>query len=286
MSLSDFGLYFWCMVKNTLMLLMFVAFYNSAIAQQSISGKVVDADKKGIPYVNIGIKGGKNGTVSTTNGDFVLNVNDELLKDSVTFSSIGFKEQRFLIKDLIANHKLIITLTEKIAVLNEVRVTNAKRKMRKLGITGRTPMVSIPTSSLQSSDVFEQARLIHLKSPAKIINANIFIISNDQREVNIRVNFYAFKNGLPAERLIEKSIIKKTKVNKGWLSIDLSADDIYIDDDFVVSFEYLPEEKKDYKRIVFGAKLGASDSWIRNSSLGIWRKNELGGATIYVTAEM
>ncbi|RZL41029.1 MAG: hypothetical protein EOP00_25605, partial [Pedobacter sp.] len=175
----------------------------------------------------------------------MLNVNDELLKDSITFSSIGFKEQHFLIKDLIAKNKLIITLNEKIAVLNEVRITNAKRKMRKLGITGRTPMVSIPTSSLQSSDVFEQARLIHLKSPAKIINANIFIISNDQREVNIRVNFYAFKNGLPAERLIEKSIIKKTKVDKGWLSIDLSADDIYIDNDFVVSFEYLPEEKKD-----------------------------------------
>lgn len=268
------------------MLLLSTAFFSSAFAQQSISGKVVDPDKKGIPYVNIGIKGGKNGTVSNTNGEFMLNVDNEILNDSVTFSSIGFNEQRFLIKDLIANDKLLIILKEKIAVLNEVSITNTKRKLRKLGITGRTPMISIPTSSLQSSDIFEQARLIHLNSPAKIINANIFLLSNDQREVNIRVNFYAFKNGLPAERLIEKSIIKRTKVTKGWLSIDLSAEDIYIDSDFVVSFEYLPEENKDNRRISFGAKLGASDSWLRSNSLGVWRKNEVGGATIYVTAEM
>lgn len=274
------------MLKNTLILSLLVAFFNNASAQQSISGKVIHADKREIPYVNIGIKGGKTGTVSTTNGDFKLNINSELLKDSVTFSSVGFQEKSFLIKDLVGNDKLLITLNEKIAVLNEVRITNAKKKMRKLGITGRTPMVSIPTSSLQSTDVFEQARLIHLNSPAKIINANIFLISDDQREVNIRVNFYTFKNGLPAERLIEKSIIKRTKVQKGWLSIDLSKEDIYVDEDFVVSFEYLPEEKKDNKRIVFGAKIGAADSWLRSSSLGIWRKNELGGATIYVTAEM
>lgn len=274
------------MLKNVILLLLVSTFIGKLEAQQLINGKITDHKGNPLPYVNIGIKGGKTGTVSSIDGVYTLNIPNQLLKDTVTFSCIGYQEQRFLANDLASKNNMQITLTEKVAMLNEVKISNAKRKIRKLGITGRTPMVSIPTSSLVSTDIFEQARLIHLKSPAKILNANIFLISDDEREVTIRVNFYAFKNGVPAERLIEKNIIKKMVLKKGWLSIDLSDQDIYIDDDFVVSFEYLPNGKTDNKRIVFGAKLGASDSWLRSNSLGVWRKNELGGATMYVTAEM
>lgn len=273
------------MHKSVLLLIMTV-FISHVDAQQLISGKITDLSGKPLPYVNIGIKGGHTGTVSNREGVYTLTIPDELLGETVTFSCIGFREQTFLASDLVKKSNLQIMMTEKVAVLNEVKISNTKRKIRKLGITGRTPMVSIPTSSLRSTDIFEQARLIHLQSPAKILNANIFLISNDEREVSLRVNFYAFKNGLPAQRLIEKNIIKRKVLKKGWLSIDLSDEDIYIDGNFVISFEYLPNGTNDNKRIVFAAKLGASDSWLRSSSLGIWRKNELGGATMYVTAEM
>jgi len=274
------------MQKQVLILVFMALVVGQAKAQQIISGKITDLKGNPLPYVNIGIKGGKTGTVSNSEGLYTLNIPDQLLKDSVTFSCIGFLEQSFIGSDLSKKNNTQIKLIEKVALLNEVKISNAKRKIRKLGITGRTPMISIPTSSLRSTDIFEQARLIHLKSPAKILNANIFLISDDEREVTIRVNFYGFKDGLPSGRLIEKNIIKQKVLKKGWLAIDLSNDDIYIDDDFVVSFEYLPSSTTDNKRIVFGAKLGASDSWLRSSSLGIWRKNELGGATMYVTAEM
>ena len=88
---------------------------------------------------------------------------------------------------------------------------------------------------------------------------------------------------MPGKRLVEKSVVKKAIIKKGWFSIDLKDEAIYLNEDFVVSFEYLPSEQKS---IVFGAKLGAADSFLRNSSQGIWKKNELGGCTIYVTAEM
>lgn len=273
------------MHKN--LLLLFLTLVTSHVfAQQVISGKVTDLKGNPLPYVNIGIKGGNTGTVSTREGVYTLTLPDWLLKDTITFSCIGFNELNFAGYDLMKSNNFQITMIEKVALLNEVTVSNTKRKIHKLGITGRTPMISIPTSSLTSTDIFEQARLIHLKSPAKILNANIFLISDDAREVTIRVNFYGFKDGFPTGRLIEKNIIKQKVIKKGWLSIDLSNEDIYIDNDFVVSFEYLPNSTTDNKRIVFGAKLGASDSWLRSNSLGIWRKNELGGATMYVTAEL
>lgn len=144
-------------------------------------------------------------------------------------------------------------------------------------------MVSIPTKSYQKDDILEQARLIHLKKPARLLDANIFVISESMKDVSIRLNFYALKNGLPGKRLIEKSIIKNTTIKKGWLKIDLKDEDIYLEEDFVVSFEYLPSTQNS---IVFGAKFGASDSFLRSSSQGVWRKNVLSGCSIYVTAEM
>ncbi|WP_316755032.1 carboxypeptidase-like regulatory domain-containing protein [Pedobacter aquatilis] len=274
-------------MRTYLLLFLFTsAFLLKAKAQELISGKITDAKGGPLSYVNIGVKGGKIGTISDVKGNFKLSIPQDLLAESFTFSCIGFQEQTFSGTELAKQPNLQITLSEKIELLNEVKISNTKRKVRKLGITGRTPMVSIPTSSKTSTDIFEQARLIHLQSAAKILDASIFLISNDQREVTIRVNFYAFKNGMPAERLIEKSIIKRKILKKGWLSIDLSDEDIYIAQDFVVSFEYLPDGKEDNKRIVFAAKLGASDSWLRSNSLGLWRKNEVGGATMYVTAEM
>ncbi len=255
----------------------------SAYSQSIISGYVKDNNGKGLPYANIGIKGGKTGTLTTIDGKFSISIADSLLNDSLTFSSIGFKEKTFIINSLINKRASEITLDEKIIALAEVRINNIKLKHYKLGITGRTPMVSIPSRSYQKTDIMEQARLIKLKKPAKLINANIFIISNSMSDVVIRLNFYDLANGMPGKRLIEKSIIRKATIKNGWFSIDLKAEDIYVDDDFVVAFEYLPSTQTS---IVFGAKLGAADSFLRNSSLGLWRKNLLGGCSIYVTAEM
>ncbi|MGF1922707.1 MAG: carboxypeptidase-like regulatory domain-containing protein [Bacteroidia bacterium] len=264
--------------------LLFFLFISSVFGQSLLSGKVKDRKGEPLPYANIGVKGGKVGTVSLIDGTFSISIVDSLLNDSLTFSSIGFKDKTFKIRSLITSKaNLEIILDEKIISLEEVKISNRKPKRYKLGITGRTPMVYIPTQSYGKNDMAEQARLIHLKKPARLINANIFVLSGSMTEVSIRLNFYKVENGLPGERLVEKSIIRKATLKNSWFSIDLSEEDIYLDEDFVVAFEYLPSAKSS---IVFGAKLGASDSFFRSSSQGLWRKNRMGGCSIYVTAEI
>jgi hypothetical protein len=274
-------------MKNLLLVILIINFLVlvtfSAYSQSIISGNV-KAQKGGkLSYANIGIKGGRLGTVSTAEGKFSISIPDSLINDSLTFSSIGFKDKSFIISSILSKKNIEILLDEKITSLEEVRISNNKLKQHKLGITGRTPMIFIPTKSYQKTDIIEQARIIHLKKPAKLINANIFVLSESMKEVGIRINFYALENGMPGKRLIEKSIIKNTIIKKGWFSIDLKEENIYLNDDFVVSFEYLPSTQSS---IVFAAKIGAADSFLRNSSLGVWRKNVLGGCSIYVTAEM
>lgn len=274
------------MRKNILAIILthiLVSTASLAFSQSLIAGQIKSQKGEALAYANIGIKGGKLGTISTTDGKFSISIPDSLLNDTLTFTSIGFKDKSYLIKTLATKKDIEIILEDKIISLAEVEISNAKLKQYKLGITGRTPMVSIPTKSYQKNDVLEQARIIHLKKAAKIIDANIFVLSESMKEVSIRLNFYAVENGMPGKRLVEKSIIRKATLKKGWFNIDLKEEDIYLDEDFVVSFEYLPSTQSS---IVFAAKMGAADSFLRSSSLGIWRKNVLGGCSIYVTAEM
>lgn len=270
------------MKRLLLSVLIVNVFASSVFSQSTISGKVKNKNGEVLSYANIGIKGGKLGTVSTVDGNFSISIPDSLLNDSLTFSSIGFKDKSFIISSIISKKDIQIVLDEKIILLPEIRISNTKLKQYKLGITGRTPMIFIPSKSYQKTDIIEQARLIHLGKPAKLINANLFVISESMKEVSIRFNFYALENGLPGKRLIEKTIIRKSILKKGWFSIDLKEDNIYLDEDFVVSFEYLPSAQSS---IAFGAKIGAADSFLRDSSQGFWRKNQVGGCSIYVTVE-
>ncbi len=266
-------------MKKIVALFIFCSISFNLFAQKNIIGTVSSAKGDKIPFVNIGIKGSKTGTVSDIEGNFTIQIADSLSNEILTFSSVGFTAKNFPIKEINPKDFKVI-LEEKINTLHEIKISNRKRKTYKLGITGRTPMVSIPSSSYQKHDIIEQARLIHVKEPIQILNANIFVLSDIKDSIKVRINFYAFENGLPGARLVEKSIIRKMKDGKGWQTFDLANESIYLNQDFVVSFEYLPSNRK---MISFGAKMGAADSYLRNNSLGLWRKNAIGGCSIYVT---
>jgi hypothetical protein len=267
---------------NKILLLIICCFFSHSIfAQKVISGQLKTIKGGGIPYVNIGIKESKTGTVSSVDGNFSLQIPDSLTNDTLTFSSVGFEDKKISIRDIVVKD-LKVVLVDKINLLDEVKITHKKRKTYKLGITGRSPFVSIPASSYQKNDVIEQARLMHLKEPVQVLNANIFVLSEIKEEVKVRINFYALENGLPGNRLVEKSIIRNIPSEKGWHVFDLTNENIHLAQDFVISFEYLPSNRK---TIFFAAKLGAADSYLRNNSLGKWRKNMVGGCSIYVTVQ-
>ncbi|HEY0896236.1 MAG TPA: carboxypeptidase-like regulatory domain-containing protein [Sphingobacteriaceae bacterium] len=265
-------------------LLFLLCFDLAAFGQDFFAaGIVTTRDGTPLSYVNIGIRGSRIGTISGPDGTFRLGVPDTVMNDSLTFSSVGYEVVRVPVRDF-NRKKITVTLNEKVFTLPEVTVSVGKSKTRKLGITGRTPFVTTPAISYRQDDIFEQGRLIRLKEPAKVLDANIFLEGASTDSVRIRLNIYAAENGLPGSRIVEKSIVRNFAGRKGWLAFDLRAEDIYLDGDFVVSFEYLPAwEQKSDRRVHFGAKLGTGDSFVRRNSLGSWERIKGGGSVIYVT---
>ena len=98
---------------------MFLIFSLNAVAQTEIKGKIVDfSNLHPIESANIYIKNSTIGTISNTDGNFVLVVPPESLNDTLVISSIGYKSFKTAIQDFDAT--MDIFLEEDIASLDEV----------------------------------------------------------------------------------------------------------------------------------------------------------------------
>ncbi len=75
-----------------------------------VTGKVVDAStKEPLPFTNIGVKGEEQGTVSNSEGTFVLSFEELQPTDSVFFSFVGYKQKTFTIEELRKNTTVMLS---------------------------------------------------------------------------------------------------------------------------------------------------------------------------------
>jgi predicted alpha/beta superfamily hydrolase len=121
-------------------------------------------------------------------------------------------------------------------------------------------------------DSFEIGQLVKLGAyPVKINNLNLNLLESRLDSATFRINFYAYRDGKPAERVVEKSIVQRKAIIKGWLPFDLSKENIQLSGNVVVTLEFLPDHGMQVEPISYEVKLGGSSkSFYRRSSLGSW----------------
>ena len=99
--------------------------------EAEIRGKIQHAENKAsLAYVNIGITNKNIGTVSNSNGKFILRLNADMTEsDTITFSHIGFSSKHIPVSELMGNENTIF-LKPQTNDLNEVivRVKTPKPK--------------------------------------------------------------------------------------------------------------------------------------------------------------
>jgi len=248
-----------------------------------LKGTVLHGDKP-IPYVNIGIKKKGIGTAATIDGSFTLKLQDSSLTDTLTFSAVGFQEISLPIKTIVERNQKEFILTEKTTSLKEVVVTNRKTRIKKFGTTSRNPFVHGTSQARNPNDISELARFIKLNNkPSDILSISLYLISNKIDSANIRINFYENLGYDPGERIVEKSIIKRLPLNKGWVTLDLENYNIVINKDFFIGFEYLPDPShKGEFLFTYGGDIGGFHH-NRKVSLGKWEKGIGAQLAAYVT---
>lgn len=260
-------------------LFLFLIFTNPSFGQIKIFGTVMQPDSSILSYVNIGIKLKNAGTISNENGQFELDIPKQLLKDTLTFSYVGFEELDIPVQAVFNSSMHIFVLKPKTTQLAEVIVTSKQLKQRKIGKKSHSPFLWGVAESRGKNDIIEFAKFIDINNIiSKIQNVNIYLRGVNIDTATFRINFYNIKNNLPGD----KNIVKRMSVKNGWLTIDLTKENILLNQSFFVGFEFMPKFKLLKYSLSYGGQLGGSYI-IRSSSLGNWRKREGASLTAYVT---
>jgi len=255
-------------------LFAFLIGYPGAIhAQLRFTGHVIDSeDKQPLAYVNIGIKQKNIGTVTSHDGSFTLDVPNKYAKDTITFSMIGYEGYDLPLQALESSKIHSINLVRKNTMLKEVTVAGQELKERRFGIKRRGLLIHFADGMFNKNDSYEIGQLIKLGStPAKLTSLNLYVLEPRDDSITFRINFYRYSDGQPAERVVDKNIVHKQAIKKGWLQFNLADFDISLSGDVVATLEFMPQHKEEIKPISYEVKLGGtSKSFYRRSSLGTW----------------
>ncbi|MCF7567975.1 TonB-dependent receptor [Sabulilitoribacter arenilitoris] len=136
---------------NVNIVIAFLFFATSVMAQKQISGNVNSADGQPLPGVSILVKGTTNGTSTDFDGNYAIsNVADNA---TLVFSYLGFKTKEVLVG---SQSTINVSLEEDIATLDDVIVVGygTKKKLEVAGavaqisgeLTKRSPEVNFTTS--------------------------------------------------------------------------------------------------------------------------------------------
>jgi len=225
--------------------------------------------------------------VSREDGSFQLFIPDSLKNDPLTFSFVGFEEAMIPAEKLDPSVNMEVVLREKTTELQEVIITNRKLKQKILGTKLYTPLLWFNLTVKKEEGYLEPAKLIRIKEPAKLLNANIRVAGNKKSKdsITFRLNIYKIKDGLPGNHLIEKNIIKTFPLSATLLTFDLKDEDIILDEDCAVAFEYIPKDTNNPIPLYsFRAVLGSTDAFIRSVSTGKWHLIDAGSLSLFLEA--
>ncbi|HEY5370585.1 MAG TPA: carboxypeptidase-like regulatory domain-containing protein [Hanamia sp.] len=265
-------------------LFLFLTFTYASFGQIKIGGTVKQSDSSILSYVNVGIKLKSVGTVSNESGQFGVEIPKQFLKDTLTFSYVGFEELNVPIQSIVHSSIHVFVLKSKTTQLAEIVIKSKELKQRKIGTKSHNPFLWGTAQSKASNDIIEFAKFINIKNKvSRIQSVHIYLgggVTIDS--ATFRINFYNVANGLPVDKIVDKNIIERMVIKKGWLTIDLTKEKIVLDQNFFVSFEFMPEQKFSKYGFSYGAQFGGNYV-SRNSSLGNWEKGSGASLSAYVT---
>ncbi|MEE1961887.1 carboxypeptidase-like regulatory domain-containing protein [Allomuricauda taeanensis] len=243
-----------------------------------IEGMVLDDEShEPLPYVNIGILNKEIGTVTDTNGKFMLSLNRELENDTLRISSIGYKPVEIMVNDFLSRKQPIsIELEEEISKLNEVVVTAKAFKKKTLGNKTESKFISTGFSYDQLGA--EMGVKINVRKTPTFVDAFNFNISYNRLSATaiFRVNFYNIENNRPKENMLTQNIIVPIEPKQvGKITVDLKPYDIVLNDDVMATLEWVETEGENNKgeAIFFSVGMFNSGTLYKKSSQAKFKKH-------------
>jgi hypothetical protein len=255
-------------MKRILLFLLLVCCVKSTYSQKiTVESNLIEFDSitgiKLLPYVNVYLNNGSNGTITNSRGYFKLDLASEKQNDTLIFSKIGYEIEKIIVKEI--TNKII--LKRKTTNLPEFEVISSNEKLllpSKLGIDEKGNAVFFQNVGGELG-----IKIYNDHNEEKLVsNFNFNVSNNKGYNAPFRVYFYSIKNNFPDTLIYENEILIKAN-KKNWNKIDISNHKIILQpkQEYLVSIEWIysnddffywdEKKQKKYKEQMYGPKLKA-----------------------------
>ncbi len=249
-----------------------------------LEGKVCGADGTGLPYVNLGVPGRNQGTVSRPDGSFRLVLKEVRTDDTVRVSLVGYRTLDLALAQITKSASrsgLRLTLKEQTQALPEVVVRTDASVVKVLGN---------PTESRFFSGGFGPNQLgaqigIPIrgrKKPMRVEKVDFHVSYNTYDSLTLRLNVYRLENGMPGPNLLRENVLLRLGKQTGRFAFDLSGQDLVIREDVLVALELLDGQGAE-TRFFLSAGVFNGATYYRRASQGTWRKAKGMGVGLQAT---
>ena len=271
-------------IQSAWLVLSLLLLLAPAARAQVLTGTIVEGKSRAaVPYANLGIPGKNVGTVADGEGRYQLTYSAANLNDTVRVSSIGYGVRRVLLRELLPAPTVV--LAAEAVALGEVRV-KAKGLFRHNRTLGNTGNSTSTTLTLSAHDLgAEVGTVISLRHrPTKVLSATFNVAENQAGLLRFRVNLYRLgADGKPsATKLLPRDILLTTSVSTGPITVDLTAHQLILDEDFFLALEWIGggNARQVSNQLAFSASLGyaKNELYQRETSQGDWVRASAGAA--------
>lgn len=259
---------------KTIVVIFFFCY--KAISQPVASGIVINEEGTPVMYANIGVPKRVLGTVSDEKGFFSFDLKGTQPTDTVVISCIGHSSVSMSLKELmrLCLSGKEVTLERRYYSVEEVVIRPRQIKRKSIGNKREVNVISGGFQSNQLGN--EVGILIKSKDRKLYLDAfNFHISANSYDTVLFRLNLYSLKDGLPEDNILKEPIFVETTLQQGNVSVMLKEYNLCIEEDFVVSLEWL-KDLGGTSGLYFSASITGPDMFFREASQSEWKKTDVG----------
>ena len=219
----------------------------SSTEKIALQGKILEkATDLPLAYVSVGVQNKSHGTVSDSLGRFSFTITGENLADTLLFSLVGYNSSKITVKDFISNPDKSLHLTVNPVQLDAVIVSSPTpgKTTEAIGRQGSGKLVQISIhnkTSVQETIGSEMGMGYKAKKPGgMLMDFNYYISANNFNYIKFRINIYSLKDGMPDTLTNNKQIFSTIgNFKTGWTKVDLSPFQIKVDNEFVVTLQWI-----------------------------------------------
>ena len=221
-------------------LLVCAAFAALPIQAQTLSGRIVGADARPVPYANIGLKNRPAGTVSGRDGSFTLRIPDLSVRDTLRISCIGYAAREIP----AAGHDarpLEIRLQEQPQTPLSPVITHIPRKRYTFGRSiGSNRFSAAFRAGQEGGEMGVKCKLGNLRGELQRVRLNLAGCKGVDT-LHMRINVYAMRGDRIRKNLLAEPVYFSVPASEAdkTATVDLRPYEIFVRGDFLISVENL-----------------------------------------------